>query len=176
MEQPRRDLTFHAFTERKITYGLFHQWFKFKQFIQLFISLFIFIIRDAINCLVEQERICRGDVPRETVALPHYKSHRTQVIRLEFPGSVTEYICIAVRWVQQTGEHLECGCFTSAVGTEKADDLSLCDLKIDLLDGFHIPVLALEETLHCRAESAFALGHFISFAQVFCMNSYWWHI
>src|SRR5829696_6051499 len=86
MEQTCRDLTFHAFTERKVTHWFLHQGLKLEELIQFFIGRFVIIIREAVDRLVEQERIRGRDIPGQTVALPHDQRHGTQIFRFKFPG------------------------------------------------------------------------------------------
>jgi hypothetical protein len=78
----------------------------------------------------------------------------------------------ALGGVEQAREHFERGRLARAVRTEEADNLSLLDLEINFLHGFHVFVFALEEAFYCRDESAFAFWHLIRFAELFDENGF----
>ena len=95
--------------------------------------------------------------------MPHHEGHGAQVIGLEFPGGKAKNGRISASGMEQAREHLERGRFSRTVRTEESDNLSLLDLEVDLLYGFHIVILAFEKTFHRSAEPAFAFGDLVCF-------------
>ena len=165
VQQPGGQLAFHALAQREVAHRFAHDRCQLEQLVQLFQGALVLGVGEAVDRLVEQEGIGRGDIPREAVALAHHQGHRPQVVRLALPGGKAQHVGLPAGGVKQAGEHLQGGRFAGAVRPEEADDLPLLDREAHLLDSLHIFIFALEKTAHGRAKAALALGHLVGLAQ-----------
>jgi hypothetical protein len=55
--------------------------------------------------------------------------------------------------MEKSGEHLECGGLSRAVGTQEADALTWLDLERDVVDGAHVSVSAVEQRTYARPQA-----------------------
>ena len=100
---------------------------------------------DAVDLLVQPERLLRGQVPPELVLLPHHQGEPAAVGVLALPGHVAHHAGRAAGGRDDAREQLERRRLAGAVGPEEGDELALLDRQIDAAHRLHVAILAVEQ-------------------------------
>ena len=99
---------------------------------------------DAVDLLMEAERLGGGQVPPELILLAHHEREAAAIGVLALPGHEAQHPRLAARGIDHAGEQLERRGFAGAVGTEEGDELARLDVEIDAADGLDLAILAVE--------------------------------
>ena len=110
---------------------------------------------DAIDLLMEAERLGGGQVPPELVLLAHHQGEAAAIGVVALPGDVAQHAGLAGGGVDHAGEQLERGGFAGAVGAEEGDELALLDVEIDAADGLDFAILAVEQPRNAARRPSF---------------------
>ena len=121
---------------------------------------------DAVNLLVQAERLGGGQVPPELVLLPHHQGEAAAIGVLALPGDVAHHAGRAAGGIDHAGEQLERGGLAGAVGPEKGDELALLDRQVDAAHRLHLAVLAMEQARERGPEAFLLLVNAIRLLQV----------
>ena len=92
-------------------------------------NFFETIAIDSINRTIELERFLGGQVPPERIFLAHEQTELSLHLVASLPRNEAEHACLAGGRIEQTRQHFEHGCFSSAVGAEETDEFAFLDLK-----------------------------------------------
>ncbi len=76
VQQPGGQLALHALAQRQVAHRFLEQRPQLQQLIQFLERGLVFGLRQAVDGLVEQERIGGGDIPAQAVALAHHQGHQ----------------------------------------------------------------------------------------------------
>src|SRR5204862_5473197 len=121
---------------------------------------------EPVDRAVELERVERGDVPLQLVAVPHHHRHPAQVLALAARRNVSQDARLPARRIEEARQHLERGRLAGAVRAEEPDDLAGLDVERDRVDRMYLPPRSSEETLRGGPQAGLALGHAEDLAQV----------
>ena len=128
--QQRADhLDLHPLAEREVPHRLADEVADVEQLDQLVAQRRELGTRDPVDRPVQLERVERGQVPLELVAVAHHERDPAEEVALALRGDVAEHARLAGGRVEQPGEHLQRRRLAGAVRAEEADDLSLADLE-----------------------------------------------
>ena len=103
--------------------------------------------RDPVDRPVQLERVERGQVPLELVAVAHHERDPAEEVALALRGHVAEHARLAGGRVEEPGEHLQRRRLAGAVRAEEADDLSRPISNEIVVDRADLAVLAADEAL-----------------------------
>ena len=111
---------------------------------------------DAVDLLVQAERLLGGQVPPELVLLPHHQGEAAAIGVFAPPGDVAHHAGRAAGGIDDAGEQLERGGLAGPVGPEKGDELARLDREVDAADRLHVAVVAVKQPPH-RGQQALLL-------------------
>ena len=152
------DLHLHPLAERELAHRLADEVADVEQLDQVVAQLQELGPRDPVDRPVQLERVERGQVPLELVAIPHHERDPAEEVALALGRHMAEDASLARGRVEQAGEHLQRRRLAGAVRAEEADDLTRLDLERDHVDRTHLAVLATDEALDGSTEPRLPLG------------------
>ncbi len=122
---------------------------------------------DAVNLLVQAERLLRGQVPPELVLLPHHQGEAAAIGVFAPPGHIAHHPGRAARGIDHAREQFERGGFAGAVGPEKGDELAGLDRQVDAAHGLHLAIRAMEQPPHRGQQPLLLLIDAVGLGQAF---------
>ena len=158
MQQRADDLHLHPLAEREVAHRLADEVADVEQLDQLVAQRREVGARDPVDRPVQLERVERGQVPLELVAVAHHERDPAEEVALAPGRHVAEDAGLARGRVEQAGEHLQRRRLAGAVRAEEADDLARRDLEGDRVDSAHLTRRAADEAAHGGAQAGLALG------------------
>ncbi len=120
---------------------------------------------DAVDLLVQAERLGGGQVPPELVLLAHHQGEAAAIGVLALPGDVAHHAGRAAGGRDHAGEQLQRGGLAGAVGAEKGDELALLDRQVDAAHRLDRAVLPAEQPAHRGQQALFLLVDAIGLGQ-----------
>jgi hypothetical protein len=152
------DFDLHALAEREVPHRLADEVADVEQLDQLVAQLREVGPGNSEDRAIQFERVERGQIPLQLVAVPHHERDLSQVVALALGGDVSEHQCVAGGRIEQSRQHLQRRRLAGAVRAEEADDLSRLDLERDAVDGAHLSVTPPDKGSRGRGEARLPFG------------------
>ena len=118
---------FHPLAQRQLADRLVKQLAHAEQIGQFVAGLVELPRLDAVDVLMEAERLGGGQVPPKLVLLPHHQGEAAAIGVLAFPGHMPHHPGRAAGGRDDAGKQLERGCLSRPVRPEKGDEFALFD-------------------------------------------------
>ena len=125
---------------------------------------------DAVNLLVQAERLGGGQIPPELVFLAHHQGEPAAIGVFAPPRDVSPSPGPCRRWAKSRRKAVSEWWFCRRRWAQEGNELALLDLKIDAADGLDQPVLATEQPADCGCEPFPLLVHLVRLCQPFDFN------
>ena len=122
---------------------------------------------DAIDLLVQAERLGGGQVPPELVLLAHHQGEAAAIGVFAPPGHEAHHPGRAAGGRDHAGEEFQGGGFAGPVRAQKGDELALFDPQVDAADRLDQPILAAEQPADGGGEPFLLLVHAVGLRQPF---------
>ena len=108
----------------------------------------VIVVRDAVDGLVEQERIGGRDIPGKPAALAHHQGDRLQKSPVALPGRIAEHAGLpAVGW-SRPESIFSVVVLPAPFGPRNPTTSPAWMVEGDLLDGLDIAVFAAKKAAH----------------------------
>ena len=108
---------------------------------------------DAVDLLVQAERLGGRQVPPELVLLAHHQGEAAAIGVLALPGHVAQHPGRAAGGSDHAGEQLERRRLAGPVGAQEGDELALLDRQVDAAHRLDQPILPAEQPADRRPAS-----------------------
>ena len=122
---------------------------------------------DAVDLLVQAERLGGGQVPPELVFLAHHQGEAAAIGVFAPPGHEAHHAGSAAGGRNHAGEEFQRGGLARPVGAQEGDELALFDLEVDAADRLDQSVPPAKQPADGRAEPFLLLVNAIGLRQPF---------
>src|SRR5580704_2394285 len=155
VQQRSSQVAAHAFAERELAHGRVQVIADIQDGIEMLHARVKIALRDIVNPPQQLEGFDHRNVPPQLGALAEHHADRLHILAALAVRNVPIDSNFTAGGNQNSGEHLDGGGFSRAVGPDVADHLAAFDGESDAVHRGHGPVIADEKILN-RAPHAFA--------------------